>query len=135
MLAEAMCKHEGFTYAPSETIYWQQGKSTENDFIYTTTQTLTREILAHLSEDVGEGRTLLICCTAFRAGAAEFPNLTIKKIPNAVLSKCEFGRDDYSLTVNTPPPPAEEEPVVRHRSGYRRPTPDQTTLFADEDEP
>ena len=29
MLAEAACKLEGFTYAPSETLYWQHGHSTE----------------------------------------------------------------------------------------------------------
>ncbi|HLA80054.1 MAG TPA: site-specific DNA-methyltransferase, partial [Thermoleophilia bacterium] len=40
MLAEALCKLEGFTYAPSETVYWQHGHSTERDFIYVTTQNL-----------------------------------------------------------------------------------------------
>ena len=103
MLAEAMCKHEGFTYAPSDTTYWQQGRSTEQDFIYTTTQVLSQEQLAHLSEEVGENRTLLVCCSAFRANPAGFPNLTIKKIPNAVLDRCEWGRDDYSLQVGTLP--------------------------------
>ncbi len=29
MLAEAMCKLEGFTYAPSDEFYWQHGHSTE----------------------------------------------------------------------------------------------------------
>ena len=29
MLAEAMCKFEGFTYAPSDTEYWMHGHSTE----------------------------------------------------------------------------------------------------------
>ncbi|MFO7535740.1 MAG: site-specific DNA-methyltransferase, partial [Kiritimatiellia bacterium] len=33
MLAEAACKLEGFTYAPSDTVYWQHGHSTERDFI------------------------------------------------------------------------------------------------------
>ncbi|MGE0885883.1 MAG: site-specific DNA-methyltransferase [Blastocatellales bacterium] len=99
MLAEAVCKHEGFHYAPSADVYWQHGHSTESDFIYVTTQSLTREQLAALSDEVGEGRSLLICCTAFRARADEFPNLTIKKIPKAVLNACEFGRDDYSLQI------------------------------------
>jgi len=40
MLAEAMCKLEGFVYAPSDEYYWQHGQSTESDFIYVTTQTL-----------------------------------------------------------------------------------------------
>jgi adenine-specific DNA-methyltransferase len=99
MLAEAMCKLEGFNYAPSGEIYWQQGHSTERDYIYITTQTLTRQILAKLSDEVGEERSLLICCGAFRAGATEFPNLTLKKIPKAVMSRCEWGKDDYSLQI------------------------------------
>jgi adenine-specific DNA-methyltransferase len=34
------------------------------------------------------------------AQAAErWPNLTLKKIPKAVLSSCEWGHDDYSLNV------------------------------------
>ena len=106
MVAEAMCKLMGFTYGPSESIYWQHGHSTENDFIYVTTQTLTREQLAKLSVEVGEKCSLLICCGAFRVKPDAFPNLTLKKIPKAVLSRCEWGKDDYSLRVeNLPKPP------------------------------
>jgi adenine-specific DNA-methyltransferase len=50
MLAEAVCKLEGFTYAPSDTAYWQHGHSTERDFIYVTTQHLTGDQLAQLSD-------------------------------------------------------------------------------------
>lgn len=103
MLAEAMCKLEGFTYAPSETLYWQHGYSTERDFIYVTTQKLTREQLESLSDEVGDDRTLLVCCSAFRTKSDAFPNLTIKKIPNAVLARCEWGRDDYSLQIKNLP--------------------------------
>ncbi len=109
MLAEAMCKLEGFIYAPSTSDYWQQGHSTENDFIFVTTQTLSYEQLAKLSEDVGPNRTLLICCGAFRGvKAGEFPNLTVKKIPKAVLAKCEWGHDDYSLEIQNLPVKAPE---------------------------
>jgi adenine-specific DNA-methyltransferase len=108
MMAEAVCKLEGFNYAPSETIYWQHGHSTETDFIYVTTQTLTHEQLQQISEEVGESCSLLVCCSAFVGRADAFPNLTIKKIPNAVLSRCEWGHDDYSLNVeNLPQKPAE----------------------------
>lgn len=113
MLAEAACKLEGFTYAPSDTLYWQHGHSTERDFIYVTTQHLSADQLAQLSDEVGPDRTLLVLCAAFRAprgaGAERFPNLTVKKIPKQVLSRCEWGHDDYSLKVeNLPkaPPPA-----------------------------
>lgn len=98
-LAEAMCKLEGFTYAPSNTNFWMHGQSTERDFIYVTTQFLTHEQIAAISDEVGPERTLLICCSAYRAKPEQFLNLTIKKIPAAVMSRCEWGRDDYSLNV------------------------------------
>jgi adenine-specific DNA-methyltransferase len=79
------------------------GKSTENDFIYVTTAHLTHEQLALLSDEVGSSRTLLVMCTAFRSRAGGFFNLTIKKIPNTVLAKCEWGQDDYSLQIENLP--------------------------------
>lgn len=98
-LSQAVCKLMGFVYQPSDTHYWMQGRSSETDFIYVTTQSLTHEQLAALSEAVGDERTLLVCCKAFRANADAFRNLTIKKLPQAVLRKCEWGHDDYSLNV------------------------------------
>jgi adenine-specific DNA-methyltransferase len=106
MLAEASCKLEGFTYAPSETLYWQHGHSTERDFIYVTTQHLSADQLAQLSDEVGPDRTLLVLCAAFRASKSateHYPNLTVKKIPKQVLTRCEWGHDDYSLKVENLP--------------------------------
>ena len=110
MLTQAMCKLMGFMYAPSEEFYWQHGYSTETDFIYVTTQTLTRPHLAAISEEVGKKRSLLICCSAFRGKADAFPNLTLKKIPLAVLQKCEWGHDDSSLNVASLPKAPEPVP-------------------------
>lgn len=120
MLAAALCKLEGFIYAPSETVYWQHGHSTERDFIYVTTQNLSPDQLQGLSDEVGAGRTLLVLCSAFRGKPERYSNLTIKRIPHAVLKRCEWGHDDYSLQVENLPkaPPeagqqslfAEEEP-------------------------
>jgi adenine-specific DNA-methyltransferase len=132
MLAEALCKLEGFTYAPSETLWWQHGHSTERDFIWVTTQNLSAEQLQALSDEVGEGRSLLVLCSAFRGVSAEaaaerWPNLTLKKIPRVVLARCEWGRDDYSLNVqNLPMAERDEEPAP-----YQ---PKQGSLF-DEKEP
>lgn len=105
MLAEAVCKNMGFIYDPSqdENEYWRHGHSTETDFIFVTTTSMTHAALKKLSDDVGPDRTLLVCCKAFNAEADAFDNLTIKKIPHAVLSKCEWGRDDYSLNVDNLP--------------------------------
>lgn len=124
MLAQALCKLEGFTYAPSPDVYWQQGHSSENDFLYVTTQTLGPEELAALSADVGESHSLLILCAAFRGDAALWPNLTIRKIPNHIRQKCEWSHDDYSLNVANLPV-AEPEPAP--------PPPPQASLFDAED--
>ena len=103
LLAEAICKLEGFIYAPSETIFWQQGYSTESDYIYVTTQILNEEQIRLISEEVGENRTLLILCLAFTADVSKFNNLTVKKIPKQILNKCEYGKDDYSLNIRNLP--------------------------------
>ncbi|HFC8833163.1 TPA: site-specific DNA-methyltransferase [Neisseria subflava] len=117
MLAEALAKLEGFTYMPSENLWWQHGYSSENDFIYVTTQSLSVEQLQVLSDEVGAGRSLLICCSAWRGitadqAAERFPNLSLKKIPKMILKRCEWGHDDYSLNVSNLPM-AEEEPEPR----------------------
>jgi len=98
MLAEAMCCHMGYTFAPSQDAaeYWRHGQSSERDFIYVTTACLTHEQLTALSLDVGPERTLKVCCKAFNADADQFENLTVVKIPQTVLDRCEWGRDDYS---------------------------------------
>lgn len=121
MLAEALCKLEGFTYAPSDTIYWQHGHSTERDYIYVTTQTLTHEQLQQLSDEVGTARSLLVLCLAFRGAADHFTNLTIKKIPKHVLSRCEWGHDDYSLKIENLPKAPKAETI-------------QTSLFEGDDD-
>jgi len=120
MLAEAMCKLEGFTYAPSDEYYWMHGHSTETDYIYVTTQTLTAGTLAKFSEEVGDNRSLLICCGAFRVKPDKFTNLTIKKIPKAVLHKCEWDHDDYSLEIkNLPQAPLQPEPEKEEKPKQR----------------
>ena len=103
MLAEAICKLEGFSYAPSDTEWWNHGTSTDTDFIYVTTQNLSVEKLQQLSDEVGGDKTLLVCCGSFRCKPDRFANLTIKKIPKMVLSRCEWAHDDYSLNVENLP--------------------------------
>jgi adenine-specific DNA-methyltransferase len=130
MLAEAVCKLMGFIYAPSDSLYWMHGHSSETDSIYVTTQSLTHEQLAAISDEVGESRSLLVCCKAFRANPDAFPNLTIKKIPQAVLRKCEWGKDDYSLKVENLPmaaPVPEAPPARRAKTSTVQPN-----LFAEE---
>lgn len=103
-LAEALAKLEGFTYAPSESRWWQHGHSSERDFLFVTTQNLSADQLQALSDEVGSEQSLLVCCSAFRGvttaqASQRWPNLTLKKIPKMVLARCEWGHDDYSLNV------------------------------------
>ncbi|MDP2432962.1 MAG: site-specific DNA-methyltransferase [Pseudomonadota bacterium] len=136
MLTEALCKLEGFTYAPSETVWWRHGHSTERDYLYVTTQNLSADQLQALSEEVGGvslspgpspcgggGNSLLVLCGAWHgvteeAAAVRWPNLTLKKIPKVVLSRCEWGHDDYSLNVaNLPMAKPEPTPVAAVKQG------------------
>ncbi|MPW05892.1 site-specific DNA-methyltransferase [Paraburkholderia sp. CNPSo 3155] len=134
MLTEAVCKLMGFSYEPSEQCYWMHGHSSERDFIYVTTQSLTRDQLRAISEEVGDERSLLVCCKAFNAKPDAFLNLTIKKIPLAVLRKCEWGRDDYSLTVeNLPEAKAESSEAPITPATKRRVSKAQADLFAEKE--
>ena len=154
MLAEALCKLEGFSYAPSETHWWKHGSSSERDFIHVTTQNLSAEQLQALSDEIGgaalspwgeglgRGVSLLVCCSAFHgvtvAQAAErWPNLTLKKIPKMVLARCEWGHDDYSLNVANLPmatPQPTSVALEPRKAKSKTPHPAQATLFAEDDE-
>ncbi len=111
MLAAAMSKQEGFRYQPHQHIYWKQGQSAEQDFIFTTTQFLTVESMDRIHKEMQAGETLLICCKAFQQDCKnKFPDITIKKIPQMLYKRCEFGKEDYSLNiVNMPVKEASEE--------------------------
>jgi adenine-specific DNA-methyltransferase len=107
-----MCKHMGFQYAPSQAHFWMHGHSTETDFIYVTTGSLSHDQLKVISDDGGSNRTLLICCKEFMQTCEvsktsqvlnPFANLTLKKIPQAILNKCEWDHDDYSFSLNVLP--------------------------------
>lgn len=100
MLAAAMAKQEGFSYRPDDHTYWKQGRSSEQDYIYVTTQFLTVETLESIHDEMKPGESLLICCKSFQQECrSRFGNITIKKIPQMLLGRCEFGKDDYSLNI------------------------------------
>ena len=100
MLAAAMSKQEGFTFQPDTHTYWKQGRSSEHDYIYVTTQFLTVEVLESIHDEMQPGESLLVCCKAFQKECKhKYPNITLKKIPQMLLGRCEFGKDDYSLNI------------------------------------
>jgi len=100
MLAAATAKQEGFRFNPHETLYWKQGNSSEHDYIFTTTQFITVETLDQIHDEMLPGESLMICCKAFQKECkGKYANITIKKIPQMLLGRCEFGKDDYSLNI------------------------------------
>lgn len=134
MLVRALCKIEGFDFDPSPDTYWKQGKSTETDFIYITTQHLTAQMLTKLNEDVGQKNSLLICCGSFDGNAERYGNLTIKKIPKAILKKCEWNHDDYSLEIKNLPfaEPTPSQPAPAKKSFKKQKADkDQLDLFGE----
>jgi adenine-specific DNA-methyltransferase len=100
MLAKAMAKHEGYTYAPSETVLWKQGYSGDKNFIFTTANAVTAEFVDYIASELGADEYLLICARSFdKAVAARYPNITVRPIPKILIGRCEYGRDNYDLNV------------------------------------
>lgn len=110
MLVAAVTKVNGYFYAPDPEIFWKQGYSQDNSFIYVTTQYLTAAMLDSLAKEVGALESLLICAPAFDVGLNKrYDNITVKKIPQSVLNKCEYGVDNYNLNILEVPECDEEE--------------------------
>lgn len=107
MLAEAMCKVLGYHYKPDAEKYWKQGYSSEKNFIYTTTMAMQEESLGKLATEIGDNN-LLICCSAFIGNKTAYPNITVKKIPAAILKKCEWSREGYPLNLHNYHPTDED---------------------------
>ncbi len=131
MLAAAMAKQEGFKYHPDPDIYWKQGQSTEKDFIFTTTNFITVEMLDKIHEEMKSDESLLICCKSYKEACdGLYPNISIKKIPNMLLGRCEFGKDDYSLNiVNLPSFEEVVEPEEEPKKEAKKKKLPQDTLF------
>lgn len=110
MLAEAMAKQEGYQFSPDEENIYKQGYSTEKDFIFTTTQFLSIELLDKIYSKLKGDESLLICATHFEEGTGgRYDNITVKKIPQMLLNRCEFGKLEYNLNIIDPPQETEDD--------------------------
>lgn len=100
MLVAAVAKLNGYHYNPDSDVFWKQGKSTESSYIFTTTQYITAQYLDTLANELGFNERLLVCCPAFDSGLNNsYDNITIKKIPQSILNRCEFGVTDYNMNI------------------------------------
>ena len=110
MLVAAVAKINGFYYAPDSENFWKQGFSQDSSYIYVTTQYLTAAMLDGIAAELSPMENLLICAPAFDIGLGKrYDNINVRKIPQSVLSKCEFGADNYNLNIVDAPVLDEEE--------------------------
>ena len=113
-LAAAVALHEGFTYQPSADFFWKQAVGNENSYLFTTTRHLTAAYLDAIKGSMEEGEYLVIACRSYDKGLDRaYTNIAVKKIPQMLLDRCEFGKDDYSLNI-VHPPIYEDEEVEDH---------------------
>lgn len=104
MLAAAVALHEGFSYQPDDKLFWKQSVSNENSYLFTTTRHLTSTYLDSIKDTMEDGEYLIIACRSFDYGLDKaYDNITIKKIPQMLLNRCEFGKSDYNLNIVHPP--------------------------------
>ena len=109
-LAAAVALHEGFTYQPSADFFWKQAVGNENSYLFTTTRHLTAAYLDAIKGSMEEGEYLVIACRSYDKGLdGAYTNIAVKKIPQMLLDRCEFGKDDYSLNIVHPPVYEDEE--------------------------
>lgn len=104
MLASAVALHEGFNYSPSKEIFWKQSIGNENSYLFVTTQYVTKSYIENIASGMQDNEYLIIACKSFEKDCnSEFKNIKIKKIPQMLLNKCEFNKDDYNLNIIHPP--------------------------------
>ena len=104
MLASAVALHEGFTYKPDTSIFWKQSQGNENSYLFVTTRYIDAAFLESIASTMQDDEYLIIACKSYEAKAdASYPRITIKKIPQMLLSHCEFDKDNYNLNIVHPP--------------------------------
>ena len=97
-LARAIALHEGFTYAPDKIMFWKQSKGSEKSYLYVTTRFVNKAFIDSIQSTMEKDEYLIIACKAHERGL-KTSQITVKKIPQAVLGRCDFGHDDYNLNV------------------------------------
>jgi adenine-specific DNA-methyltransferase len=110
MLAAAMALHEGFTYQPDAQLFWKQSVGNENSYLFVTTRHLNAQYLDSIKDMMEDTEYLIIACRSFDSGVDKsYPHITVKKIPQMLLSRCEFGKENYNLNIVHPPVYEDEE--------------------------
>ena len=112
MLAAAVALHEGFTYQPNADMFWKQSVGNEKSYLFVTTRHLNSTFLDSIKDSMDDDEYLIIACRSFESGLDKaYDHITLKKIPQMLLSRCEFGKTDYNLNIVHPPVYEDEEDI------------------------
>lgn len=112
MLAAAVALHEGFTYKPNSDMFWKQSVGNEKSYLFVTTRHLNSNFLDSIKDSMEDDEYLIIACRSFESGLDKaYDHITLKKIPQMLLSRCEFGKTDYNLNIVHPPVYEDEEDI------------------------
>ena len=104
MLAAAVALHEGFTYQPNTDTFWKQSVGNEKSYLFVTTRHLNSTFLDSIKDSMEDDEYLIIACRSFESGLDKaHDHIMLKKIPQMLLSRCEFGKNDYNLNIVHPP--------------------------------
>lgn len=104
MLAAAVALHEGFTYEPDSKLFWKQSIGSENSYLFVTTRHLNSTFLDSIKGTIEDGEYLIVACRSYDSGLDKaYENITVKKIPQMLFERCEFGKTDYNLNIVHPP--------------------------------
>ena len=110
MLAAAMALHEGFTYEPDSSAFWKQSHGNEKSYLFVTTRHLNAAFMDSIIGGMEDDEYLVIACCSFDKGMDKLnPHITVKKIPQMLLERCEFDKADYNLNIIHPPVYDDEE--------------------------
>ncbi|MBR4032197.1 MAG: site-specific DNA-methyltransferase [Clostridia bacterium] len=112
MLAAAVALHEGFTYQQNSDMFWKQSVGNEKSYLFVTTRHLNSTFLDSIKDSMEDDEYLIIACRSFESGLDKvYDHITLKKIPQMLLSRCEFGKTDYNLNIVHPPVYEDEEDI------------------------
>jgi adenine-specific DNA-methyltransferase len=110
MLAASVALHEGFYYRPDSELFWKQSIANESSYLFVTTRHMNGVYLDSIKDTMSEEDFLIIACTSYDSGLDKaYKNITIKKLPQMLLNKCEFAAENYNLNIVNPSDYEEEE--------------------------
>ena len=98
---------KGF-YMPNKRILNWGGN--EKSYLFVTTAHITSQYLDSIHGSMAEGEFLVIAAKSFDRGIERaYKEIAVKKIPQMLLERCEFGVENYNLNIVHPPVYEDEE--------------------------